>query len=657
MILQKISIALMAMMGAMASMSIQAAGLVDWSMYTEPTNAVSAISLPNFGEIGWDDEVKYDNLKNFAAIRISSEIATEYAGCEIKSIKPVSGIFEDDPSTQTITVSLAYSLDGDPIFTKEYHPVGSVMNWNTYEVDWNKDIIELDTEKPIVFEAGKEMYVILEYTETSDLNYEYVIQYDYNGELDIPKGSYYAAFDGTVYVNGEERTFTKEWTDISQDLMGGPLCVALVVDGAEGGVENNIELVGLDMPMHVTPASPFEIKARIHNRGGNEVTSVTAVCNLNGEVVEKHFELPPLVYDYSTEIAFSDLTWEEDAILPVSVTITGVNGETNSASLSMATKDGIIKCLEQGYFPNVVIEEGTGTWCGWCIRGIVGMDIMNERYPDGSFIGMAVHSGDEMEPVNAEPVFYLIDEWVGGYPSMIVNRAGGYNVTPELMQNIYDSYRQSVTIGKIDLDAYVDGNDAVVNTRSVFALNDSEHAYKIAYAVLEDNVGPYFQKNSYSGGQNGPMGGFEELGSVVEMAYNDVVRSYYGCTGVDGSVPSEVKKGMTYEYECRVPLTNVENKEEVYVVAMLLDSATGEIINAAKSQKLTSGSELTSSEAQGEVKVFGRTLVLNGAEKATVYTLDGVKLMELSAANGKVTVDAGIYIVRIGGKTAKLIVK
>lgn len=657
MILQKLSLALASALTALTPATAYAAGsLVDWAMYNSPFTSVQAASLPTFGNVTWDDEIILDNLKNYAAIRINSDVATDYAGCEIKSIKPVSGLYADDPSTQTIKVSLAYSLDGDPIFTKEYHPIGSEKDLNSYEVNWRKDIIEIDTETPVVFEAGKEMYVILEYVETSDLNYEYVIDWDPYAEY-VPEGSYYSAFEGTAYLNGEKKTFTKQWVDVSQDLMCGPLCVALTIAGIEGGEENTVEITSLDIPERVIPGEAFSISARLHNLGGNGVKSVKAVCTMEGETIEQNYELEELIYDYSTDIVFNDLVWNDDCILHVNVAITEVNGETNGASLDLASKNGTLKCITDGYIPNVVIEEGTGTWCGWCTRGIAAMDMMRDLYPDGSFIGMAVHNGDEMEALHAKPVFNLINQWVGGYPAMIVNRLGGYDPSPEGMNYQYEKTRSSVTYGKIDIDGFIDGNDVVVTSTSTLSINDSKSDLRVGYAVLEDNVGPYMQQNYYSGGSHGEMGGFEDEPKVVLLTFNDVVRSYYGCEGIPGSIPSEVRKGEEYVHECRIPLTNVSNKEEVSVVAMLIDASTGAIINAAKQKHPTSAVSAIQADNSGKINIKGRTITLQETDaEAELFSVDG-RIIKVLKPNVTTTVEPGIYIVKTGSGSVKLMVK
>ena len=42
----------------------------------------------------------------------------------------------------------------------------------------------------------------------------------------------------------------------------------------------------------------------------------------------------------------------------------------------------------------VVMEEGTGTWCGYCPEGMATILRMKEKYPD-NFIAVAIHDDDD----------------------------------------------------------------------------------------------------------------------------------------------------------------------------------------------------------------------------------------------------------------------
>ena len=44
------------------------------------------------------------------------------------------------------------------------------------------------------------------------------------------------------------------------------------------------------------------------------------------------------------------------------------------------------------------MEEYTGTWCGWCPRGAVGMAKMQEKYGE-KFVGMVYHTDASKDPM------------------------------------------------------------------------------------------------------------------------------------------------------------------------------------------------------------------------------------------------------------------
>ena len=69
----------------------------------------------------------------------------------------------------------------------------------------------------------------------------------------------------------------------------------------------------------------------------------------------------------------------------------------------------------------VLVEEYTGTWCGWCTRGLVAMEKLAEAYGD-DFIGVAYHNSDPMEIMTEYP------SPVQGFPSAFVERY--YDVDP-----------------------------------------------------------------------------------------------------------------------------------------------------------------------------------------------------------------------------------
>ena len=233
----------------------------------------------------------------------------------------------------------------------------------------------------------------------------------------------------------------------------------------------------------------------------------------------------------------------------------------------------------------IVMEEATGTWCGFCVRGIETIKKMSEEYPD-NFIGIGLHDDEEMS--GAENYGDFIGTNGYGYPGCIFNRNGNWG------QVAYSDAKKAVlsnmnsTIAKIEASATFTSstNTSVkVSTTSTFLNSNDAANYKIAYVVLEDHVGPYQQSNNYSGQTLDPenyMYAWTQKDSYVSMEFNDVARGIYpDFNGLVGSVPTVVEsfKGYTYSYTIDLP-DNIQNKDNIRIVTLLIDGETGEIVNA-----------------------------------------------------------------------------
>ena len=81
---------------------------------------------------------------------------------------------------------------------------------------------------------------------------------------------------------------------------------------------------------------------------------------------------------------------------PVEVTITKVNGEANGSI--HPTGKGAFVVLEKEIVRNVVVEEYTGTGCGYCPRGIAGMMKLRDTFGD-RFIGIGIHRYNDSDPM------------------------------------------------------------------------------------------------------------------------------------------------------------------------------------------------------------------------------------------------------------------
>ena len=240
------------------------------------------------------------------------------------------------------------------------------------------------------------------------------------------------------------------------------------------------------------------------------------------------------------------------------------------------------------YYPRrVVMEEATGTWCGWCVRGIETIDRLKQQYPE-NFIAIGLHDNDEMSNfVN----YGVIAKNFNSYPSCLINRTKLMNPALPLVQPMVEEMKDKAEakVSATAVYAKRDNSAVTVNTESVFGFSDDKTAdYRLAYALVEDHVGPYVQSNYYSGmtldDEQAFMEEWTKKDAKVKIEFNDVARGLFGGEyGVEGSVPKQVKEGEVYKYAYSFPLpSNVSNHENLRIVVMLIDQRSGEIINACE---------------------------------------------------------------------------
>jgi len=266
----------------------------------------------------------------------------------------------------------------------------------------------------------------------------------------------------------------------------------------------------------------------------------------------------------------------------ISVSITQVNGNVDGDP-SNNNSSVLHNTLSQQTNKTVVIEEGTGTWCGWCPRGDIAMSYMYSTYPN-DFIGVAVHNGDPMTLPE-----YDSGAGISGFPGCNVDRV---LLGQSVSQTAFDQYyTDRVNMGvPANVSAIVTGVGATVNidVSAVFRTPVASGDFRLAVVISENGVSgtasSYNQANYYSGGGQGAMGGYELLADpvpAVDMVYNHVGRALLGgYSGQAGSVPATIVDGTVANYMFNYTVPATSNRNNMHAIALLIDNSTGEIINA-----------------------------------------------------------------------------
>ncbi|MEI8116744.1 MAG: T9SS type A sorting domain-containing protein [Flavobacteriia bacterium] len=264
-------------------------------------------------------------------------------------------------------------------------------------------------------------------------------------------------------------------------------------------------------------------------------------------------------------------------------TISNINGG-NDAIAGDNTLTGQIDPVVPAVGKMVVGEEATGTWCQWCPRGAVFMDLFETKY-DQYWAGIAVHNADPMTVTDYDAGMGGL---ISGYPSAVVDRLA--DVDPSGMTPDFFTRLQTAPVATMLNGATWDATTRVLNVSvtSNFSMVANSN-YKAACVLTEDEVtgtgAGWSQSNAYAGGNNGVMGGFEALSNPVPaatMVYNHVARAISpSFNGMPNSYPATVNAGESYTMNVSFTLPADWDETKINIIGMIIDP-TGKIENAGR---------------------------------------------------------------------------
>ena len=428
------------------------------------------------------------------------------------------------------------------------------------------------------------------------------------------------------------------WTDLNGNGLGKLAFQILVQDG---NFQDNCVTVDDFEQNVVVQGQQVNVPIKITNQGANDVSSISYTIGTEGgsTTEEKTISVGPLALNGFTTLNIPFASDEQARKLQKTFTVTQVNGNPNTAKKSSG--QGFLISVKKKQSVTPVIEEFTGTWCGWCPRGIVGMDKVHEAYGD-QVVQIAAHSGDIMAISEYQPV---INTYTEGYPNSITDRRYVADPSYSTLVAALNKAFARVAQGSIDLQAEWSSNfktKVVFNTTTRFSYNDDDGQYGIAYLLVEDGLtgtGSNWSQTNYYSGQTvgGDMTWWCQAASTVTgVTYNHVVvAGWEALNGVNGSVNPTIVADEEQEYSYSASISGkslIQDKTKLKAVVLLIDRATGMIVNAA----------------QSAIADFGTAVsTVQGAEKNAqrdVYDLSGRKL------SGS---QKGINIIRMNDGTVK----
>lgn len=499
------------------------------------------------------------------------------------------------------------------------------------------------------------------------------------------------AIEDFTDVLSEKSSTKSTWQTISYDLSayaGKTIYVAFV------NISLSKDMLIIDnIFVGIPPIASLQIKYDNLQEDANAGQRITGVVTAGGATTITKIKATLTSGDFTTARELEELsvnpnasyTFQFNEDLPVPTA-----GEPQNFTVTVLindeeeiTESGEI--VTQAYQPTkrIVAEEVTGTWCGFCTRGIVYMKTLKEKYPD-TFIGIAIHTGDIMQLTD---YYSYIASYVGsGVPNGMVMRQT--SADPSEFETYYKKYIE--TPAWADISVYAEWTDEshtsiYTMTNTTFAASANNMNARLVLVLIENDVhgssSSYDQVNYYSGGSYGTMGGFESLPNPVpadQMYYQDVARASWDSPseGIANSLPKAVTRDVTYKYYRELDLpTTVLNPDNCELIALLVNYETNRIMNAGMCKIASENSAVKATKGEAFASRAYRTdegvrVIMDIPSEATttvdVYAADGTLAYRATPRTtvGNTTIDCpvkghGVYVIRVssGGevKTHKVI--
>ena len=363
---------------------------------------------------------------------------------------------------------------------------------------------------------------------------------------------------------------------------------------------NSIELTNAT-PLAGDPSADFAINGgnitfggTVFNLGSSTITSFTASYKVGTSAA---------VNTSVTGVSIAPFTSYTFTCTPA-YTITSMGTQTSEVYVTLTGdtmhSDDTLHNAVNGVnsFPKKrpFFEEPTGTWCGFCVRGIVYMDsIWNEHFSDISLVSvhnqnLSVGRVDGMEPENSTTVAYdnYCASKIGGFPGLIVDRIF---VTPNGADDAFTYYNTlSTWYGFATMGIHVTtAGSSLTTTVTVQPTMNLSGDYRLELIITEDKVHgtttAFDQHNYYNGGGYGALGG-QGVNYVTAPNPIPAAQMYYrfvdrytvpdvsvSANGVASSLPSTMTSGTVYTYSFS-PVTIASDwvTNNLRVIALLIDN-------------------------------------------------------------------------------------
>lgn len=382
------------------------------------------------------------------------------------------------------------------------------------------------------------------------------------------------------------------------------------IDDVVVGDFDDVEMVGVTNDSYIQPSN-ISITGTVKNNGTSNITDLDITYDVgSGPVLTSLSGLsiaPGTTYNFTCS---TPLAMQSGDFYNVQVCASIANDIDNTNDC-MDKPIAVVSQLVDKY---VVVEEKTGTWCGWCPYGTVALDELHENQPMA--IEIAIHNQDPMvlsvydnESASTFPDFT-------GYPYAAADRVVGDHAANAA--NSVNARLGFIAPASVSFVEAVQAGNTITITPKVDMVATVNGDFGLAVVITEDSVtgsGSGWAQHNYFEGTTSLVAtngvDWKDLPEWVDQSevfggYNHVARALGNneYEGDAGSLPSTLTNGQSYTYTYTF---NYDPKwgslSNLHAVAMLIDRTTGAILNAKKT-KIVGTASIVENEMVSNFNVY-----------------------------------------------------
>ncbi|MCG8329939.1 MAG: Omp28-related outer membrane protein [Chitinophagales bacterium] len=320
-------------------------------------------------------------------------------------------------------------------------------------------------------------------------------------------------------------------------------------------------------------SAPYTIRYHIRNNGSETMNSLTLNYQIDGGNIESMSLSNLGLGNLSSTITSHNIPWVPSlGEHTVDIWIDSPNGELDQDESNNRISMIVTVFNDPLHNRNVLAEDATGAWCGWCPQTALDFDTLSSWYNingEHRFIPIAQHNGDWMTTEESDTYALM---WSGGaFPSSWYDRFryfGNASVRFGFDDNIVERLDERLAMDApvnidLDLDYNPNSREVTINIDAAFiARVDGD--FRVHCWVLENGLLSN-QSNFYDDFPNHPYGGAGD--PIIGFVNNHVLRTVLTDTWGDAALPSSVPAGfnLSESYTYMLPNDFDENNVDIVV--------------------------------------------------------------------------------------------